>query len=187
MLNFYKLYGKVLSETIADKDALWNYFNFIKTNPNVDDLRTLVKMIEKKYHDTENTGMIADFLGSIKSNIIPNLSETDQEEAQRIISGLKVHPRTELYMLMHGHKKFNNLNDFEEFINKSIERGNATAAVKIAMQPENIYWWEMTSHDIKEELRNAIVAEHERIKNQPSIADIIRKHMKENKPEGESN
>lgn len=183
MLSFYKFYDKLnLVETKVEEDTLWKYYEYVKNNPNLDDLKTLLAMLEKKYTGVDATGTFADFFGGIIHAIIPKLPTSDQEEAKKIIANLKVHPRTELKLRVQGHKGFDNLQEFEDFISKSIEKEWASSAIKVAMRPENKYWWEMTSPDMKEALRDAIVDQHERNINQPSIADMLKKHLRE-KPE----
>ena len=48
MLSFYKFYDKLnLVETKVDEDTLWKYYEYVRKNPNLDDLKTLLAMLEK--------------------------------------------------------------------------------------------------------------------------------------------
>ena len=167
-----------LIETFASDDTLWKYYYYVDKNPNLDDLKTLLSMMEKTYSGRDATGMIADFLGGI-SGIIKKLPEEDQDEARKILHNLKVHPDTDLYMRMNGYRKFHDVQEFEDFIRKAMEKYGASSTAKVVMDSSNKYFWDMTSDDLKRELQEELKKELERRKNQPSIADMIKKSLQE--------
>jgi hypothetical protein len=164
-------------ETVASDDTLWKYYYYVDKNPNLDDLKTLLNMIEKAYINKE-MNPISDFLGGI-SGIIKKLPEDDQIEARKILQNLKVHPDTDLYMRMNGYRKFRDIQEFEDFIRNAMERYGAYSTSKVVMDPSNKYYWDMTSEELKEELREELKKELEARKNQPSLADMIKKSLRE--------
>ena len=165
-------------EAVASDDTLWKYYSYVNQNPNLDDLKTLLNMIEKAYVGKDATGMIADFLGGM-SGIIEKLPETDQTEARKILQNLRVHPNTDLYMRMNGHRKFHDIQEFEDFIRSAMERYGASSTSKVVMDPSNKYYWDMTSEELKKELKEELKKELEARKNQPSLGDMIKKSLRE--------
>lgn len=183
MLSFYKFYEKLnLLESKISEDALWKYYYHIAENPNLDDLKTFFKMMEKKYSDVRMTGLLNDFLGGITHKIIPKLSVADQEEAKKTIENLKLHPEDNHTLIRLGHKKFDNFHEFEEYISNSIESNYPSMAAKVAMRPEYEYWWEMISNDMKKAFHKALITEKKRQDSQPNIGDMIRNAIR-GKPE----
>jgi len=187
MISFYEFYNKlILLETTISEDALWKYIHHIEKNPNLEDLKTFLKMMEKKYSGAKMTGLLNDFFGSITHSIIPKLSKADQEEAKKTIKNLKLHPEDNYSLIKLGYKKFDNFHEFEEYISKSIESGYPSSAAKISMDPEYQYWWEMISLDMKKDFRNALIAEKKRNDNQSSISDMLRNAIRGNPEKDET-
>lgn len=182
MINYYQMFK--LLEAKASDDVLWKYYYHVEKEPNIDDLRTLISMIEQSYSNEDRTGIIADFLGGINYHIIPKLSQEDQKIAKDLLAKMKVHSRTDTYMRIHNYKSFDSVQEFEEFILNCIEHYNASSAMKAIQDPANKYWWEMVSDEIKIKLKEALIKEHEKAKTQPSfgkaLSDIIKKHIKDN-------
>ena len=169
---------QIIKEAKSTSEGLWKYYNIVEKNPRLDDLQTLLKNIQDTYAGTDSTGMMADFLGGIRHNIIPKLPPQDQQEALRMLQNLKVHSNTELLMKLQGLKKFNDVQEVEEFILNGLKSYGASAVVKVLMNPGNKYWWQMVSDDIKKELTDALKEEERRSRNQKGIGDIMKDYLK---------
>jgi hypothetical protein len=179
MISFYQMMN--LLEAKATDEALWAYYRYVQQNPNFDDLKTLLSMIEQTYSGRDATGMFADFLGGIRSQIIPKLDREEQRQAYDVLSKMQAHPKTDMYMRINNFRKFNDVQEFEEFILQCIENNQPSSAMKVVQNPDNQYWWQMTADDIKEELRDALKREQQRIRNQPTFAQLIQRQLKNQK------
>jgi hypothetical protein len=178
-----KRHTKYFFESVADDATLWKYYEYVKKNPNLDDLKTLLSMIQQSYGGKQQTGVVADFMGGINYDIIPKLPQQDQEEAKKFISNLNFHSQTNHFLQLGGNKNFNDLQEFEDFLIQSINNNQAAGAVHVAQDPKNKYWWEMTSGDIKKQLLASMKKQLNAIKNQPSIGDIIKKTISDGEVE----
>lgn len=168
------LNNKLFNEAAANPEVIFGYAETIKNNPNLDDLKTLFNLIKKNWTTGEQYGLWADMLPSIE-DIINKLPEEEQLEAKQMLNSFHASDSELRYkMLKSGHFKFKDFYEFENFIIKQIESDYPSNGVKIAMNPDNIHYWDMLDVQLKKDLRDAVKEQRERSKNIPTFGDTIR-------------
>ena len=88
-----------------DFHTIWNYFKTIEETPNADDLITLGNLIIKNYPPEDRYTMLSDMLPSISNDIMPKLSEDDQERVKTFYSKISDDPGYQQAMVMYGFGK----------------------------------------------------------------------------------
>lgn len=173
MYNFFEM--SLLLELKATVDTLWKYLHEIEKNPNIDDLKTLLNMMQTTLSDEDFSGMLADFLGPINHDIIPKLPPYEQQEAKEAIKKLQFgNPNTNLYMQMKG-KKFNDVQELEDFIINGLNSYFASDVARVVKKPENRYLWEFVPQNIKKLLLNKLKKES----TNQNFAEYIGKILKD--------
>jgi hypothetical protein len=178
------LNNKLFNEAAANPEVIFRYAKSIKDNPNLDDLKTLFNLIKKNWTTDEQYGLWADMLPSIK-DIINKLPENEQLEAEQMLNSFHASDSELRHkMLKSGHFKFKDFYEFENFIIKQIESDYPSNGVKIAMNPDNIHYWDMLDVQLKKDLLDAVKEERERSKNRPTFGNTIRDAIRRSREEG---
>lgn len=178
---------RLLFESI-DFNGLWKYFEYIKSNPHADDLKTLGKLAVEVSNGKNLYAVLSDMLPEISQRIIPQLSEQDQEEVKLFYSKLSKDPSYQQAMVMFGwgkslddSYKFNHevplvnfIKSYMEMVESGKRMFSSSFIQKMIKNNKHLLY---KNPDFIQSFQNWIV--HQQNKAKPTFANMIQKIIKQ--------
>jgi hypothetical protein len=173
-----------------DFNVIWNYFNSIEKTPNADDLITLGNLIIKNYPLEDRYRMLSDMLPSIAKDIIPKLSEDDQERVKAFYSKISDDPGYQQAMVMYGFGKhlddpyqfnydiplINHLESYMDLVNDGKRGFSSSYLNKIFTKNKDLI---ESNPDFVKKIQKWVEIKQLEGSMQPSIADMLKKLLKD--------
>jgi len=186
MFDFHSwMMGRELREATAPTwDTIWKYLRVIQGNPNLDDLKTLgnlyLKLVSSEPDPRRSFAMFADLWGSIKHDIIPALPPQEGQQALSFFANLKTNlPQYTRSMQQQGLRNFTSLDEFEDFIVSGMKQDASPEGIMSVVQsPNNAHYWDALDVEVKKELVAWMKEKQAERAAQPSLGDIIHKHIR---------